>query len=162
MTIRLFLQNNGFDPMPTAPHTDPDLPTFVRYYYDMALAVLFETSTGQLYGLRFASAEDVLLYERGEWTLNQLNPTRVDVMRAANLCTIQTGKHLKTAFDVLEKMTWAELMGYNVHGVTFGDRVIVPGSPTIAGTVVDMNQHHVFVRTEGGVQEFKPAQIIKI
>ncbi len=34
--------------------------------------------------------------------------------------------------------------------------------PTIAGTVVDMNQHHVFVRTEGGVQEFKPVQIIKI
>lgn len=159
MTIRLFLQQNGFAPIPD---TDRDLPTFVRYYYDMALAVFFETGTGQFYGMRFASAEDVLLYERGEWTLAQLNPARVDIMRAANIYAVQTGKQLKAAFDILEKMTWAELMGYNIHGVTFGDRVMIPGSPTIAGTVVDMNQYHIFVRTEGGVQEFRPAQIIRI
>lgn len=159
MTIRTWLQQNGFTIHPT--NENPDFPTFARYYDALNLALIFNHLTGEFYALRFQSFDDMYAHQKSEKDDSGLHDEmfkpwvkpceRINILPIVNLNTIETAKQLIRAFAAFEQMIHAELYG-NVHRVKFGQRVVVsiPDKPKSVGTVVGMDKTCIIVKMEIG------------
>lgn len=175
MTIRLWLQQNGFTVHPI--NENRDFPMFARYYDDMNLAAIFNHMTGEFYAVRFQSFDAMHAHRTGEWmsagTGNRqdgmfkpgvANPEKINVLPVVNLHTIETAKHLDAAFAVVNAMVDAELNGVS-HHVRFGQRAVVrfPGINDQVGTVVAMDADTITVKMESGIAtKFKPENVHRL
>lgn len=177
MTIRLFLQQNGFNIEPN--NYNQDFPTFFRYYDAILLAAIFNQMTGEFYAVRFESEEELQMHKAGEFNLvkalyrtdgayldkpavSKYRP-KIHILPIANLHGIDTKRDLYKAFECLEKMIDAELLGIS-HHVDFGDRVVattITGNQVL-GTVIDMDSTNITVRYEFGVLSFMAENVQRV
>lgn len=168
MTIRLWLQQNGFTVDPT--NENRDFPMFARYYDAMNLAAIFNHMTGEFYAVRFQSFDAMHDHRSGESFLHMVSTKtkrtheKINVLPAVNLHTIETANQLDAAFAVLDAIIDAELNGVS-HHVRFGQRAVVrfPGKQDQVGTVTAMDATTITVKLESGIaSKFQPENVHRL
>jgi hypothetical protein len=176
MTIRLYLQNNGFDIDDRGANFD--FPTFVRYYEELYIAAFFNSFSGDFYGIRFHSIDELFRYRHGEiklsikpvsesWCVSSgmIYREKIQVFPLVNLSNIQSLRDLRICFEAFDRMITDELNGVSKHGFEYGERVFYTrdGSRYEIGTVVGFLANKITVKKDSGITfDFSKSYIKKI
>ena len=129
--IQNSIKKNGFIPDPQNPQMT--VTRFIRPFYAIAFAVMYEHETGFMYGVQFDDEVDLIAYMNGEFFLSS-SPyliaaerityrPRIEFLSALNLCRVNTERQFNAAFAIAEHIVEFEILGIK-HPVKIGDRVL--------------------------------------
>lgn len=129
--IQNSIKKNGFIPDPQNPQIT--VTRFIRPFYAIAFAVMYEHETGFMYGVQFDDEVDLIAYMNGEFFLSS-SPyliaaerityrPRIEFLSALNLCRVNTERQFNAAFAIAEHIVEFEILGIK-HPVKIGDRVL--------------------------------------
>lgn len=126
------IKKNGFIPDPQNPQMT--VTRFIRPFYAIAFAVMYEHETGFMYGVKFTDEADLIAYMNGGFILSPTPLTaffadairhrpRIEFLSALNLDRVNTERQFIAAFAIAEHIVECEILGIN-HPFKIGDRVL--------------------------------------